>query len=362
MWIHIVLLISICAVGGVCYSNGVSPRKNKIFLIVSLTLIFFVQGFRRLDVGIDTPTYVSGFYRINLIENSFEKTRWEPLYVLINQLIWNVSENHQILLIVVSIIILSGFGVFIYHNVPKNNSAFWPIFFFMTLNHYFTSMVSLRQYCALAIGINIYTVLNNTDDKRKWLKAVILLIVSVMFHQSAICLVLLMIFCGMRKFTKEKIIGFSILGVAVFFLFDVLLKIAFLILPVYQGYAESGKKFEGVALSEINTVFLILKVIVCVLAFKLNESNVENQKLLKLVAISFVGILISLLTTKVQLIWRFGYYYDVFLIILIPEFLNHFRKEKILGYSFLFIIGWIYYIVLMKMNYSQCIPYYFCWK
>lgn len=161
MAVHIGLLIYICILGYIFFKNGVSKSGNRYFVIVSFIAIFLIQSMRGLDVGADTPAYIRGYLNINSLTSSWESQNWEKGYVLLNKIVGTITGNNPYwLLAIISAVILTGIGYFIIENTTPAQSAFWPVFFFVTLNHYLTSMVSLRQYCALAIGINIYTVLS----------------------------------------------------------------------------------------------------------------------------------------------------------------------------------------------------------
>ena len=112
-------------------------------------------------------------------------------------------------------IILLGFGYFIYQN---SSNTFWPVFLFITLDHMFVSMYSLRQYCAIAISINIYTILRKGTSVKAYIKAVTLLIIAMMFHTTAIICVLFIAVFMLGKISKNRILLFVLTGLlATFF-------------------------------------------------------------------------------------------------------------------------------------------------
>ena len=365
MGIHIALLAGICVLGGAIYYDGVSDKKNKTFLSLSFALIVLVQGLRRYDVGVDTITYVKGFYNIIGLHDSWEENSWEILYVLLNKCVGFITQQYTLLLIIVSGIIVGGIFFFIYQNIDNKTSAFWPVFLFIALNHYLTSMVSLRQYCALAIGINIYEVLFSKKRKHthKYIKSIVLLIIAMQFHTTAFCLSFLILLSLVKRVTKTNICVIFAADLILLVAFDSILNIMFQMFPKYQFYQDSNyMKFQSSEFATVDLVLMILKLSICAVAFTLNQKNDSTQKLYRLVAVSFVAIGISFTATQVQLMWRFAYYFDVFLILLIPEFIKHLRREKNIAYSSVLLGGWAYYVYLLVTNKAYCVPYYFFWQ
>lgn len=365
MGIHVALLAGICILGGVVYYNGISDKKNKIFLFLSFLLVVLVQGLRRYDVGVDTITYVKGFHNIINLQDSWEENSWEILYVLLNKCVGFITQQYIFLLIIVSGIIIGGVFFFIYQNIDNKTSAFWPVFLFVALNHYLTSMVSLRQYCALAIGINIYEILFSERKKysHKYIKSILLLIIAMQFHTTAFCLIFLILLSLVKKINKTNICGIFIADLILLVAFDSILNILFQIFPKYQFYQDSNHmKFHASEFATVDLVLMILKLSICAIAFTLDQKKDTTQKLYRLVAISFVAIGISFTATQVQLMWRFSYYFDVFLILLIPEFIKHLRREKCIAYGSVLLGGWAYYVYLLVTNKAYCVPYYFFWQ
>lgn len=362
MLIHLLLLGWIIMSGLYIYStNKIGLKsKNKLFLFISFLFILLIASLRDTTVGLDTQVYISAYHRINENLNSWEKENWEKGYVILNILIGKISNNNeQIYLACVAAIILIGVGCFIIKNAD-NISAFFPVFLFVTLNHYLTSMVSLRQYTALAIGINSYTILKQDISKKSLIKSIILILLAMFFHKSALVLFIIPILFSLKNVNKKTIIISAIVGLIVYVFFFELMDFVMGILPGYSRYIINGNlKFQGVPFSNTYKVLLLLKIIVLILVFKQSPSLDENRELYILLALTVISSIISFLTMKVALVWRFGYYFDIFLIIFIPKAIK--KIQGIPGFTegCILLIGTVYYIYLLVVNTAGCVPYSF---
>lgn len=358
----VLLLIYVCILGVAFNLKGkqVSKERNRVFIIYSFFPIFLIQTLRAETVGLDTSAYVSGYYRINNVENCWESKNWEQGYVLLNRILGKLTNcNVQVLLGTLSAIILIGIGYFIYKNT-EDGTVFWPVFFFITLNHYLTSMCSLRQYAAIAIGINIYTILKKKKSPKAYALSLILLITACMFHSTAFAFILIFLICMLKKVDKKIIVMSMIICIFPFMCFDLMLNIFFIVFPKYYAYFQMGHdKVAGISFGNTYILFLFLKLFVMGLVFTLDTSNNRNRELYILVFLSLIGAVISIMTIRIALVWRFGYYFDIFLILLIPKIVQRVKRGKFILYFMLILVGWSYYIYLLYTNGAGCVPYTF---
>lgn len=370
MTIHIALLAVICLQGIIFYRNGSDKKKNRRFVTLCFLEVLLIYALRRWDVGLDTLNYITGFLDIQQAPitgyaNFWQVTYWEPGYVLVNKIVGFFGPHQQLLLFGIALIILFGIGVFICENLSSSESAFWPVFFFVTFNHYFTAMVSLRQYCALAIGINTYTVLKQEVTKKSLLKAAALLLVAMSFHTTSFVCALFVCTFLIRCINRKTVLQVSVISLVVFSLFNQVLEVFFLLFPQYVRYQESNHyKFAGVEFSFTYLALMVIKLALIAIVFFLNPQNKNNQELYRLSLFSIVSIGISFMTTKVHLMWRFGYYFDIMLVIFIGKTIARLQKkgQRAIGYSMALLVGCVYFWFLMKANNAGCIPYKFYWE
>ena len=186
MTVHIILLIYISLCGVVVYCFGISKKTNKTFLILALLGIFLVQALRKYTIGLDSDTYYSSFWLIKNERFGRVVGEWEPLYFYLNKFVGFFTDDAQWILVINSLIIVSGLGIFIYNNADERQSLFWHVFIFMTFHEYFTTMNLARQCIAMAFSCNVYTVLRRDKSMRGFVFSSILVLIGVFFHTSAI--------------------------------------------------------------------------------------------------------------------------------------------------------------------------------
>ena len=202
MAVHVFLLIYVSVLGLIVFhKKPYSKRKNIWFVVLSFAAVFFVQSLRGDSVGLDTDDYTYAFW---LVKNHLYTGSWEFLSFKLMQLTAVIFENPQVFLAVCSFIILYGVGIFIVKNTDHSDSTFWPVFLFIVLTQYFSTMNLLRQSLAMAVGCNIYTVLRRGINRRNLILSLILLIAAFMFHKSGIVCALLII-PFLSKLTKRSL-------------------------------------------------------------------------------------------------------------------------------------------------------------
>lgn len=383
MAVHIALLSIICILGAIIYarkpaSEGVLIRRNSTFVKISCFLMFLVGALRGWSVGLDTENYCRYFieirnYVLGSTGSSYWYNRWADengyAWLFLNRIVGYLTDNPQWLLAAAALIIDAGVGYFIIKNLEDRESAFWPVFFFVCLSYlYPSSMNLLRQFCAIAIGSNIYTVLKGDDTKKKKIiKSIILLIVSTLFHQTAL-LYIVVIIAGLFKRITPKFILISIvvMGIVVV-LFNRVLGLMLSIFPsynVYLGYASNY--FESLGFTHYNMLMTLLLLICAILTCTLDSKNEHNQQLYILALFSVIAAMFTLLTTQTNLATRTGYYFDIFIILLIPKLVNRvdvLRKSKTIVYMFLFVAGWAFFIYELNTSGARgTVPYLFYWQ
>ena len=340
-------------------------RKNKIFTVASFMLVVLLESVRADTVGIDTNDYIAAFRIISRCSwrQAFSATKFEAGYVFLNRLVATFTSNPQWLLATVSLLMMLNFGYFIYHNLDDDEYAIWPVFFWITLNHLFTSMVSLRQYLALSIVINIYTVMKRGLNRRNVIVSILLLILAMFFHTSALFCIFYFSVFAYRKVNRRFIFFISIAEFFVLTFFSYFENLVLMILPRYMRYREYQGRYMGRNITTINLIFIALKVLFALLVFMLNPKREENRDLYRLSSLGIISAGITILTTQVYLLWRVGYFYDIFMVLLIPKVLKRIntRPFRVLGYLAMIIFALLYYYRQMYYNSAQAVPYRFFW-
>lgn len=180
----------------------------KIFTIIQLTLI---AGLRAESVGLDTHTYIDYFNHldgaINMAE-AIRKLSWvEPGYVLLNYVVYRVSENAQILLFLCAAIINILSVDFIFEN---SQSPCWGIFFLFSFPFFYDSMCFIRT--SLASAIFLFSL--RYVKRKQFVRYVIAIFIGATFHiMSLLCLPLY--FVNKIKWRRRR-------NIVIFVLFDII--------------------------------------------------------------------------------------------------------------------------------------------
>ncbi len=365
MSVHIFLLMYICLVAVPIFmmKRLTYDLKKRLYVILAFIPMVFIAALRKETVGLDTLVYKNAYYAINGSTNSWEERNWEKGYVVLNKIVGFISNNNaQVFFGVVSCIILIGCGIFIIENSEDINT-FLPVFLFVTLNNYFTSMVSLRQYCALAIGINSYTILKKDNSIKGYIKSLILIALALSFHNSAFVLLLVPALFVLKKIHRKFVVVTLLLGVFAYQFFNSIMNLLFKVFTGFARYTVNGNvKFEGVQLGKVYIVLLLVKIIIAIWVFCLNPDDKRNRELYILLVLNVVSVIISFLTMRVALVWRLGYYFDIMLILLLPKIIGRIRGIGILPHIVVLFAGVVYFIYLCYVNTAGCIPYLFYWQ
>jgi len=366
MAIHISLLIIISAFGFMIYRGGtaISIQRNKYFVRFSLILVFIIQSLRGSSVGWDTYRYEISFSGIREGYYNSMAASWEPLFILLNRTVGLFTSNPQWLLVVCSFVILYGYGYFVLHNTGENESAFWPIFFFITLYHYFNSSNLLREYLAIAFIINIYTVLRQGKSKKNWILAVTLLVLGFLFHRTAaIGFVLFVPFIIEFKDAKQLLLT-ALGAVLVFIGYERVLEVFLRVFPYFLKY-EKGVRLSGAeAIGASYLVLTLLKVIMLLLAL-FNKSEDYRQELYSLSFIMIIAAAFTVLRTRIMLALRAGYYFETFFPLFIMKFVYRMGRYRGIVYTLAYMFGWAFFLyTIFNTNGGSRgnVPYYFFWQ
>ena len=362
MTAHVVLLLLICVFALFTYPrrSGYSYKKNRRFLILAFTAIWFVQTFRSESVGWDTSTYCYVFVERG---SGTAMNSWEFLYLRLMDLVYLFSSNPVVLMGVIALIIDVGIGYFILKNTPENESAFWPVFFFVTMTMYFSSMNLLRQYLSIAFAVNIYTVLSRDQSLKAWIKAVILAVIAGLFHEAGFISFILFIPFAVRELNKRTIRVAMIAAIVAGAGVSTLLQVFTTLIPRYSRYLTSVK-FGGAASS--GYYYLLGGIYILILFsfyFLKKERDLQEYRLMIIALISFSFILMQ---REITLAIRVSYLFEIFAILLIPDFMNRLMKST--TYRFVikvvfFMVFWAYFIYNMTVGTARgCVPYTFFWE
>ena len=299
-------------------------------------MLLFVSAFRGDGVGADTYTYLNSFSllgKINIF--GYYTETFEIGYVLLNKILYFFTNDAQIVLFVCSFFTLSLLGGFFY---KYSTNYYISTVLFVGMGFYTLTFTAIRQWLAIAIACWGMAALWNS---RRVLGGGLLLI-SGMFHTTALLLLPLILFAPIDKMKYFTLVLIMVM---------VYLGIHNSGLDFLSPFMEGTGKFDHYLISRYNTStdfgLGILKIIVSIVVVwgawnkicncYVMEIN-EKQKIMWICIMLLIGAFIMLLGYDVQIISRAAYNFFIFICLAIP-FLQPKNKVYSLMYHLLVIIG-----------------------
>ena len=326
-------------------------KVNLSILIYGMFFIFLTlySGLRSKYIGNDTSTYLELFQEVSYYGVSDDlKERYEILYLYLNRIISYFSIENYVLLLVISFIVLSGYYRFI---IKHSSSICLSIFIFFFLRFFDDSMNVLRQSLALVILLLSYQYIL----RDKFIKFLCLVGLAALFHKTALVFIIAY-FVRYLNFTRKNIV-FVIIGGVTISIFSGIL-IDYFMSSYYSYYQNSDYMGDTRLASVLFMLFNICFLFLCYLMLKNKQVSEDIKNQFYFVLIGSVMLLISL---KFNLLDRVAAYFNVFMIVLIPNSIKKIRgyNKKIFSAVVVLTIMIIYYytIIYFKPDWNDVYPY-----
>lgn len=219
-------------------------REYSICAVLSVLPLFIVSAIR-FEVGTDWQIYDEYFYAINEGTNKFR----EPLFNLLNRIIYLFTDNSQWLFVAVSALCL----IFTFLAIYKQSKyiPFSIILYFLS-TVYFNSLNQLRQ----AVAMSIFLFAAQYISKRDWKKYFFWILVASCIHLSAIIYIPVYFLHHWKADLKKHIVLFGIVVVSMPVLKVVIIKV--ISFTPYAWYFESMFKGNDFLLAGFLISFIIL--------------------------------------------------------------------------------------------------------
>lgn len=307
-------------------------RNQSIVLILSglsFLILWLLTAFRSRAIGKDVENYLVYFKWFS--NGPIDHPKVEIGYQLLNYLIWQISSDEHVFLIIMATIMYCWIGVYIY-KFSKNPAVVLCLFFSCFFSVY-TSI--LRQGMAMVIALYGYQLLKN----KKRILAALVFLLATSFHTTAfLCFLLFLNFDILKK--QWFVLGITAACV-IASLSGVMKSAVNLVFPKYTHYFAGQYAGSGwLAIS----VFLFTYIVFYLLVSKsLDEDNKSDN----VIATNFT--LLLLLTAfgyAVNLFERAGEY---FLLIGITELPNVLYRGKIKHFRFWLLMIGTFYLILFVL-------------
>ncbi|MBR3593577.1 MAG: EpsG family protein [Clostridia bacterium] len=163
-------------------TDKIQHGKKLYFTIITIMLIFFA-GFRHFSVGVDTNSYVTGFWRCQPFSEvnwwEFIKEEQEFLYFMYRSLVRQFTNSYTVFLLPVSIFYITVVARFIYKYSDYPSISFLV---FLSMSYYAFSMAGIRQTLGYAFLVLATEALMN----RKRLLCCLYIIIAGGFHVTSL--------------------------------------------------------------------------------------------------------------------------------------------------------------------------------
>ena len=318
--------------------------KNSIYIVC---LSIFAGC--RYYTGLDYSTYADIFYQIRNGVN----IHLEIGFVYLNQLIAKYYINPGLVFLILATLTITFKAIIIKLDTKR---IFFSFFIAFSLYFFIGTMGQMRSTFAQAIDfIALYLYMKN-----KRIIPLILILISILFHSSAIVFLLIFIIGARRYNTTFIIVLLTVCAIGGHFLdikgigFEFKDSFGFIGTKIYQ-YTNVGTQKIGLT---FNLIFDILIVVFGVVMRKIYTLN--NRKFNVLFNI-YIGSLISFLLFNNYLVIgvRFSNYFRLPLILLLPYLIEKIKNKKIriLAAGIFIFIFVMMDIRFLKSNYAMYIPY-----
>jgi hypothetical protein len=340
--------------------NIVEKKYAFNFLMVLYTLVSAI----RYNVGTDylaTYTTVFGWLKNGVNYN------YEYLFLLLNKFVILIHGNATLLLSICAIITIPLFFNFIKKYVD-HKYWFFSIFIFIGSTMYYATMNVVRQYIAIALIIFAYKYLK----EKKYLLYILINIIACLFHTSAVVNILFLIcyYIYIKKhfnwcFYFIYIISLITIVIDARFLLN---NFSFLLPSRYITYLSSQ------FVTDKNTLAVLKIIVPNVLLILMNKYKNVLKKNNSNFDYTFVGWFLYVIITNmgfgVNVLIRIGFYFEYFLLIIIPMVIDYYNssKNKITKSGDVLILFFIVYYIFLNVysifikNGHGVIPYHTIWS
>lgn len=325
--------------------NGI--KANTAFMWIPIISMSYIASIRYW-VGTDYGNYKDLFY---LASNSDEWfTGDDVLFNASLKLIDNIFHDDKAMFAIYGSLIVI-LGVYAIRNA--SNTFVFSMFLFIAMMFYYNSFNGVRQWFVSMVMFLCYPMFYNKQYK----KLIPILIVCYFIHSSVIYYAF--VYLIVRRKAWGKVMLSVIAGGVITYLFFA---------PVIGAFLETSSSENRYA-SMYGDVLLqggnganVLRLLVAVLPVLISFVFYKQLKRTRrdidiLINFSVINMLFMLLATRHWLFARFSIYFDIYNIILIPQFVYIFKeKDRKLAKLIIYALFFVYMYVLLHVD-SELLPY-----
>ena len=260
-------LIIYYLLGYIFLRKNVSEKKKKRYVFFALLPAFLLVALRSVSVGNDTYTYYYAFERYKAhsdFASILGSSLRESGFLLLNYACIYLGLSYTFMQIIISAFIYYSF----YRFISKYSEDVWLSCLLFLLNrHMFGTMNTMRMW--LAIAILLYAVPYVLE--RKLVPVVILTIVAMMFHFTAIVFLVIYFMVGIKWNIKNVMVTIFV-SAAISFMGRSFFSLITRLINRYSGYLD-GRYFDSGGIA----TYISLIIQICFFVFVFIEYRKWNQ-------------------------------------------------------------------------------------
>lgn len=315
-------------------SIGNTSLKTLIFL--SFVLVFSLTSALIINSGIlvDSERYIRSFYirypSYNLDISLIFSSDQEFGYVLLNKIVYDLTNSSFILFLIISLIV-SSINFFII--IKSSENIFLSLFFYLITFYFLFSLYLMKQVLAVSfVNLALYNFLKKKN--RKLFTTTILILIATTFHITALFSLLIFPIVLFGKYKLLSYIAFFILFFLFVFIYFDVLKVTSL--PLISNFLDDNILLEdqgqSFAIILKGTPYFIILIFTMFFKKKYAVKSLENNFFT--IAVLIITLTYFFSATNYW-IFRLGWYFYLVFIILYPTFIKNIRKSNGLDFSIL---------------------------
>lgn len=322
MNIHILTLGALCLAGAGFRLRDFSKKNYaKFFSVFAVLLMGLMLGLRRSDVGEDTASYMRIFDLLRKAEwlDIFSHLRIEYVprrgiesgFAFLCKFVHSLGGSSQVFLAVMGTLTFWLVMKFINDN---SEDKYLSVYVTLTDFSYMIAYNGARQMLAAALALQIYTLLR----RKKTIKALIVLWLSMLIHQSALVTgVLFPLMLYEPKNKRKSFIYVTAIVISLPFLVSLLGAVIASLMPQYGAYLVLGfwkSRANGVMILWGIEILMMLQI------YSKNFRFDWSYCLCVLVMLMFAFEISGLILSSIS---RIAWYFRLYLILFFPDFFQY---------------------------------------
>lgn len=343
------LLLAIIILGSIIFK-----KNKKTYIVVICLLLSLVSGFRHFTIGNDTAVYLRTHNAI--VEkglNVADTSRLEPGYIFLDFASTKVSNEFNFFLFIMALLTNMGIAFLI---IKYSKNPMMSLLLFVLFRFFFDEMNIMRQFLSISIILCGVEYIKN----RKLIKYLLIILLASTIHYSAL-FAFPIYFLYRRSFDKKtKAILLVITAIAFVSLNSILSTVTSKI-GLYSGYVDAyydSNKLGSIISAIMSASIYIYSLIIFKKYKKKASDELEYSFFLN---ISFICMLLNVCSIRISILSRLIDYYEIFIIVLLPNIsmLIPKVKQRQLANLAIMTIGFAYFIsvAMLRPNWNRVIPY-----